>query len=107
MFSEEDRISIEDDDVAEERARILNSPSEILVESETLILWEVVKYYGRFLAVDKVSVGIPRGECFGLLGVNGAGKTTIFKMLTGDESVSFGDALLDGYSVKLNINKVC
>ena len=34
-------------------------------------------------AVQGVSVGIARGECFGLLGVNGAGKTSVFKMLTG------------------------
>ena len=35
------------------------------------------------LAVDNVALAVQPGECFGLLGVNGAGKTTIFKMLTG------------------------
>ena len=35
------------------------------------------------LAVDNVALAVHPGECFGLLGVNGAGKTTIFKMLTG------------------------
>ena len=35
------------------------------------------------LAVDNVALGVQSGECFGLLGINGAGKTTIFKMLTG------------------------
>ena len=34
-------------------------------------------------AVDGVWLGIPRGQCFGLLGVNGAGKSTTFKMVTG------------------------
>ena len=34
-------------------------------------------------AVDQLTFGVKRGECFGLLGVNGAGKTSTFKMLTG------------------------
>ncbi len=35
------------------------------------------------LAVDNFALMVQPGECFGLLGINGAGKTTIFKMLTG------------------------
>ena len=50
--------------------------------------------------------GIKAGECFGLLGVNGAGKTSTFKMLTGEIQMSSGDAYLDGFSVKSNITKV-
>ena len=34
-------------------------------------------------AVKGLWAGVPKGECFGLLGVNGAGKTTTFKLLTG------------------------
>ncbi len=37
------------------------------------------------------------GECFGFLGVNGAGKTTSFRMLTGDEYMTTGQATLYGY----------
>jgi ABC-type multidrug transport system ATPase subunit len=37
-------------------------------------------------AVDQLTFGVKRGECFGLLGVNGAGKTSTFKMLTGSLS---------------------
>ena len=40
---------------------------------------------------------VPLFQCFGLLGVNGAGKTSTFKMLTGDISVSSGEAFVDGY----------
>ena len=40
------------------------------------------------LAVDRISFGVPSGQCFGLLGVNGAGKSTTFKMLTGDIGAS-------------------
>lgn len=37
-----------------------------------------------FLAVERISFGLDYGECFALLGVNGAGKSTTFKSLTGD-----------------------
>jgi len=50
-------------------------------------------------AVRGINVGIPRNECFGLLGVNGAGKTTTFKILTGDESMTSGSAYIKGYDV--------
>ena len=60
----------------------------------------LTKYYGSFLAVDGLSVGIPAGECFGLLGINGAGKTSTFMMLTGDAAISSGDAYLDSYSLQ-------
>ena len=39
---------------------------------------------------------VSSGECFGLLGVNGAGKTTSFRMLTGDEYMTSGAAKLNG-----------
>lgn len=50
---------------------------------------------GRNTAVDRLCVGVPKGQCFGLLGVNGAGKTTTFKMLTGDVFVTEGNAFLN------------
>ncbi|XP_065331487.1 phospholipid-transporting ATPase ABCA1-like isoform X2 [Cloeon dipterum] len=49
---------------------------------------------GRFPAVRGVSFRVERGECFGLLGVNGAGKSTTFRMLTGAAPPTEGDALL-------------
>uniref|UniRef100_A0A2K5DK59 ATP-binding cassette sub-family A member 2 n=1 Tax=Aotus nancymaae TaxID=37293 RepID=A0A2K5DK59_AOTNA len=54
---------------------------------------------GRILAVDRLCLGVRPGECFGLLGVNGAGKTSTFKMLTGDESTTGGEAFVNGHSV--------
>ena len=68
-----------------------NSPSMLLVH-------QLVKQYGRkMLAVKKVSFRVGRGECFGLLGVNGAGKTSTFKILTAEEAPSSGDAKLNHY----------
>ena len=43
-------------------------------------------------AVKGVWVGVPPGECFGLLGVNGAGKTSVFKTLTGKRAVAHGSS---------------
>ena len=57
-------------------------------------------------AVDGVSLGVPRGQCFGLLGLNGAGKTSILKMLTGDTPLSGGDALVDKRSVRQDMDAV-
>ena len=56
--------------------------------------------------MNNVSVGVPPNECFGLLGQNGAGKTTIFKMMTGDVDLSRGDAYLSAFSVKTDIKQV-
>ena len=59
---------------------------------------------GRFdvaerLAVDRVSLSIPRGQVFGLLGQNGAGKTTLVRMLTTLLSPTSGTAHIDGINV--------
>ena len=53
--------------------------------SDVLLVTDLSKKYSRKgkLAVDHLSFGVKSGECFGLLGVNGAGKTSTFKMLTG------------------------
>ena len=51
------------------------------------------------------SVGVPRGECFGLLGVNGAGKTTTMRMITGDTEITSGDVFVGGHSVHTHRDK--
>lgn len=47
-----------------------------------------------------------REECFGLLGVNGAGKSTTFKMMTGDISITMGDIFVKGINLKEDQSKV-
>jgi len=54
------------------------------------------RYYGDFKAVDDVSVNIARGEVVGLLGHNGAGKSTIMKMITGFLEPTAGSICIDG-----------
>lgn len=53
----------------------------------------------------KNSYPLSSGECLGLLGRNGAGKTSTFKMLTGEEQISAGEAWLKGISIKRNLMK--
>ncbi|MEA4871635.1 MAG: ribosome-associated ATPase/putative transporter RbbA [Synergistaceae bacterium] len=55
--------------------------------------------FGKFVAVDHVSLQITRGEIFGFLGSNGCGKTTTMKMLTGLLQPSEGQASLFGHKV--------
>jgi ABC-2 type transport system ATP-binding protein len=62
--------------------------------------------YGDFLAVDDVSFAIGQGEIVGLLGHNGAGKTTIMKMLTGYLEPSAGSVRVDGMVVEEDRQKV-
>ena len=57
------------------------------------------RFYGDLLAVDSVNFKIEKGEVVGLLGHNGAGKTTIMKMLTGYLEPSSGHINIDGLSI--------
>jgi gliding motility-associated transport system ATP-binding protein len=60
---------------------------------------QLTRRYGDFLAVDRVDFSIEQGEIVGLLGHNGAGKTTIMKMLAGYLEPSAGRVLVDGIDV--------
>ena len=60
---------------------------------------EFVKQYKNLTAVDKLHLEIKQGELFSLLGVNGAGKTTTIKMLSCLTRPTDGDALVGGYSI--------
>ena len=59
----------------------------------------LVKRYRDLTAVNRLDLEIRQGELFSLLGVNGAGKTTTIKMLTGLTKPTAGDALVGGFSV--------
>ena len=60
---------------------------------------QLVKQYKNLTAVDKLSLEIRQGELFSLLGVNGAGKTTVIKMLSCLTKPTSGDAIVGGYSI--------
>jgi ABC-2 type transport system ATP-binding protein len=59
----------------------------------------LTRRFGELTAVDGVSFEVGRGELFGVVGPDGAGKTTTLRMLAGVLSPTAGDAVLDGVSV--------
>lgn len=67
---------------------------------------KLVKQYQNLTAVDELSLEVARGELFSLLGVNGAGKTTVIKMLTCLTKPTAGDALVGGCSIRKDAEQV-
>ncbi|UCG04375.1 MAG: ATP-binding cassette domain-containing protein [Candidatus Heimdallarchaeota archaeon] len=66
----------------------------------------LVKKFEDIIAIDGISFEVKPGELFGLLGPNGAGKTTIINILNGQLKPTRGTAIVSGYDVKKQANKV-
>ncbi len=66
----------------------------------------LTRRYGEFMAVNRVSFEIGQGEIVGLLGHNGAGKTTIMKMLTGYLEPSEGSITIDGLDIETDLAQI-
>lgn len=66
----------------------------------------LTRIYGDLTAVDQVSFEIGQGEIVGLLGHNGAGKTTIMKMLTGYLEPTSGDIRIDGLDISTHREEI-
>jgi ABC-2 type transport system ATP-binding protein len=60
----------------------------------------LVRDFGSFRAVDRISFRVKQGEIFGLLGANGAGKTTVIKMLTGIFPPTGGEGWVAGADMR-------
>ena len=59
----------------------------------------LTKTFGDFTAVNNISFEVAKGEIFGFLGANGAGKTTAIKMLIGISKPSSGEATVAGFDI--------
>lgn len=68
--------------------------------SDILVTENVVKNYGDFKALNKVSISVPQGNIFGLLGPNGAGKTTLIRIINQITMPDEGLVTLDGEPLK-------
>ena len=64
---------------------------------------EVVKQYANHLALNKVSIQVPKGTVFGLLGPNGAGKTTLIRIITRITAPDSGSVMIDGGHPKVTM----
>ena len=95
--------------ILEEFKDIFNPPgivksvavSQQQAQQENVIeVQHLVKAFGSFLAVDDISFSVKRGEIFGFLGANGAGKTTAMHMLTGLNQPTSGTGTVVGYDIR-------
>ena len=66
----------------------------------------LVKAFGTFHAVDDISFTVKRGEIFGFLGANGAGKTTAMHMLTGLNQPTSGTGRVVGYDIRTEYEQI-
>ena len=69
------------------------------MNNKPIISKNLTKKFGDFTAADSLSFDVSRGEIFGFLGANGAGKTTAIKMLCGLSKPTSGNAKVAGYDV--------
>ncbi len=77
------------------------------MDREKIIVAEnLTKKFGKFTAVDGISFEVGRGEIFGFLGANGAGKTTAIKMLCGLQSPTSGKAKVAGFDIYKESEKI-
>ena len=82
----------------------LNTPSG---DGDTVITAKgLTKRFGNFTAVDSISFDVHKGEIFGFLGANGAGKTTAMRMLCGLSLPSSGTASVAGFDVYKENEKI-
>ena len=68
-------------------------------EENVIHVENLTKMFGDFTAVDAISFEVKKGEIFGFLGANGAGKTTAIKMLIGISTPTSGEANVAGFNV--------
>ena len=81
--------------------KAMESTDENVIEVEHL-----VKAFGTFHAVDDISFTVKRGEIFGFLGANGAGKTTAMHILTGLNQPTSGTGKVVGYDIRTEYEQI-
>lgn len=75
--------------------------NEIVIQTKNL-----TKRFGDFTAVDNITFNVGKGEIFGFLGANGAGKTTAMRMLCGLSRPTSGEGFVAGYSISTESEKI-
>jgi ABC-2 type transport system ATP-binding protein len=84
------------------------------MENQVIIVKNLVKMFGSFIANDNLNFEVSAGEIFGFLGANGAGKTTAIRILSGLSKPTSGEAKVAGFDaykqteqIKKNIGYMC
>lgn len=73
---------------------------------KSIVTKELTKRFGDFTAVNHISFEVSKGEIFGFLGANGAGKTTAIRMLCGLLSPTSGEGKVAGYDIYKDADKI-
>jgi len=76
------------------------------MKEKVIIADKLSKKFGDFIATNEVSFSVDKGEIFGFLGANGAGKTTAMRMLCGLSIPSSGSATIAGFDVYTQTNEI-
>ncbi|MFD0589835.1 ABC transporter ATP-binding protein [Paenibacillus sp. GCM10027627] len=75
------------------------------MEQVIVRLQDVTKRIGSRTIIDGLTLDLPKGQVFGFLGPNGAGKTTTIRMMVGLMSITSGDVIIDGHSIRNEFEK--
>jgi ABC-2 type transport system ATP-binding protein len=70
-----------------------------MTQQDAIVVRDLTRKFGAFTAVDRISFKVSRGEIFGFLGANGAGKSTAIRMMCGLLKPTSGTAVVDGVDV--------
>jgi len=79
----------------------MTADSSFSIQAEKL-----TKKFGDFTAVNEITMNVKRGEIFGFLGANGAGKTTAMRMLCGLSTPTAGEAVIAGCNVYKEVEQI-
>ena len=84
----------------------MTMPTDNPADAPAVRVRDLTKRFGGFVAVDRVSFDVSRGEIFGFLGPNGAGKSTTIRMLCGILEPSGGAGWVGGYDIRAEPEKI-
>ena len=72
------------------------------MQENLLIVKDVVKQYGEYIALDNANISVPQGSIYGLLGPNGAGKTTLMRIINQITAPDSGEVIFNGEKLHKN-----
>lgn len=96
----DDSLSTSEETVQDEAYKILHTPLNQLVDEKNYL---ILKNASKFLtpyAIGKFSFGVKKNECFGVIGIDNAGKSTILEMISGSMILSTGSIYISGINIQ-------
>jgi ABC-2 type transport system ATP-binding protein len=79
---------------------------QVSESGQAVVMKDLERRFGSFIAVNRISFEVAKGEIFGFLGPNGAGKSTTIRMLTGILAPSGGTGTVAGFDVRTEAEKI-